>query len=251
MNKDEFAQNQSAITDKNILLAESQLRKQYRKLMKHIVADFESVYDKLLSEKENPTPADLYKLQRYWELFAQVRVKLQKMGETQINLLTSVLEKNYETVYKSIPLPQTFPTTLDTSVLKAVWCADGKTYSERIWENTEKLAQTLNDELVSCIATGKKTTELKNELRKRFNVSYSAVDCLTRTEMAHAQTLAAQQRYKDAGITEVEVWAEQDERKCDICARLHKKRFPIDEKPKVPVHPQCRCCILPVIGQES
>lgn len=237
MNKDEFAQNQSAITDKNILLAESQLRKQYRKLMKHIVADFESVYDKLLSEKENPTPADLYKFQRYWELFAQVRVKLQKMGETQINLLTSVLEKNYETVYKSIPLPQTFPTTLDTSVLKTVWCADGKTYSERIWENTEKLAQTLNDELVSCIATGKKTTELKNELRKRFNVSYSAVDCLTRTEMAHAQTLAAQQRYKDAGITEVEVWAEQDERKCDICGRLHKKRFPIDEKPKVPVHP--------------
>ena len=65
--------------------------------------------------------------------------------------------------------------------------------------------------------------------------------------MAHIQTQAARKRYEDAGITEVEVWADKDERQCDVCAKLHKKRFPIQGAMPIPAHPRCRCTIIPVV----
>ena len=81
-----------------------------------------------------------------------------------------------------------------------------------------------------------------------FKVSYSRADSLIRTEMAHIQTQAAAQRYKDAGLKQFEVWADEDERRCDVCGKLHQKRFFIGEQSKMPpFHPLCRCCVIPVI----
>ena len=125
--------------------------------------------------------------------------------------------------------------------------ADGKSWSQRIWENTERLAAELNEGLIHCVATGKKTTELKNILQERFGVSYSRADALVRTEMAHIQTQAAQKRYEDAGVLEVEVWAPKDERQCEVCGELHMKRFPANGPMPIPAHPRCRCCVLPVV----
>lgn len=65
--------------------------------------------------------------------------------------------------------------------------------------------------------------------------------------MANIQTQAARERYRNAGVAEVEVWADYDERRCDVCGELHKKRFPVNATMPVPAHPRCRCCILPVV----
>lgn len=69
--------------------------------------------------------------------------------------------------------------------------------------------------------------------------------------MTHIQTQAARQRYLDYGISEVEVWADEDERRCDVCGKLHLKRFGIYEKMPIPAHPRCRCCIVPVVDNEK
>ena len=122
-------------------------------------------------------------------------------------------------------------------MINQIWCADGKSWSQRIWDNTDKLQQALNDSLIDCIVTGKKTTELKKNLMKQFNVSFSRADSLVRTEMAHIQTQAAQQRYKDYGIQEVEVWVDEDERTCPICAKHEGERYPINARMPVPFHP--------------
>ncbi len=87
----------------------------------------------------------------------------------------------------------------------------------------------------------------KKLLQERFNVSYNRADSIVRTEMAHIQTQAAKQRYADAGLEEVEVWADKDERRCDVCGKLHQKRFPIGANMPIPAHPRCRWCILPVV----
>ncbi len=105
----------------------------------------------------------------------------------------------------------------------------------------------MNEELVSCVASGKKTTELKQTLQNSFGVSYSNANCVARTELAHIQTKAAQQRYVDSGISFVEVWADEDERRCEKCGKLHKKRYPVNAHIPVPAHPNCRCCVIPVV----
>ncbi len=38
--------------------------------MTSVIKDFENTYLHLLNSKDNPTPADLYKLKKYWEMQA-------------------------------------------------------------------------------------------------------------------------------------------------------------------------------------
>lgn len=84
-------------------------------------------------------------------------------------------------------------------------------------------------------------------LMQDFNVSFNNADTIVRTEMAHIQTQAAIQRYKDYGITEVEILADKDERQCEVCGKLHKKRYPTGANVPIPAHPRCRCSVIPVV----
>lgn len=243
------------VSNKTIRQTEKQLRKYYSDLMTRTLADFEAVYNKLLNavvEGKQPTPADLYRLDTYWQHQAQLRKELNALGEKEIALLSKQFELNYFDVYFSVgTVGETAFSTVDKAMVQqminSIWCADGKSWSQRIWKNTELLAQTLNEELIHCVASGKKPTELKKLLMNRFDVSYQNADMLVRTEMAHIQTQATLQRYKDAGVLEVQVWASEDERRCEHCGKLHKKKYLIGENIPVPNHPNCRCNIVPVI----
>lgn len=250
-----MAEALDAITRKNTKQIQRQLARYYGNAAKRVVADFEATYNKLLAsvaEGKQPTPADLYKLDKYWEMQGQMRQQLRRLGEKQVALLTKQFELQFFDIYYSIALEgkKAF-TTIDSAavqqLINQIWVADGKSWSERIWANTELLAETLNEELIACVAAGKKTTDLKNILQDRFGVSYSNADMLARTEMAHIQTQSARQRYEDYGIQEVQVWADKDERRCDVCGKLHQKRVPIDAQMPIPAHPRCRCCIVPVV----
>lgn len=253
--QDRMAQSQTALTAKSVKQVEKQLSKYYASAMRHTLEDFEATYNKLLAaveEGKQPTPADLYKMDKYWQLQGQLRQELRKLGEKQVTALSKAFEANFFEIYYSINIEgaEAF-STLDTKgvlqLINQIWCADGKSWSQRIWENTEHLAQTLNDELIACVAAGKKTTDLKNALQARFGVSYSRADALVRTEMAHIQTQAAKQRYTDYGIQEVEIWADKDERRCEVCGELHQKRYPVGAAVPIPAHPRCRCCVVPVV----
>ena len=249
------AKAQTRLTNKSIRQTEAQLKKYYKQTMSSVIAEFEATYNKLLSTMEDgrePTPADLYKLDKYWQLQAQLRGELQKLGDRQAVLFSKNFELHFFDIYYSFGVPgatafSTMSAEGARQMINQIWVADGKSWSQRIWHNTERLLETLNDGLIECVVSGKKTTELKNILQERFGVSYSRADALVRTEMAHIQTQAATQRYKDYGIQEVEIWADQDERRCDICGDLHQKRYPVGAQVPIPAHPRCRCCVVPVV----
>lgn len=253
------ASTQEKLTDKSIADTEKQLTQYYLKSMEKIIGQFEQTHNKLLSsieEGKSPTPADLYKLDKYWQLQAQLKKELQKLGDTQHILLSKKFLEQYETIYNAMALKDDkFFTDLDRKaaqqMIQQIWCADGKSWSNRIWTNTDKLQQALNDNLLDCVLTGKKTGELRKLLMNEFDVAYNRADRVVRTEMAHIQTQAARQRYLDSGISEVEVWASEDERRCEKCGKLHMKRFPIYDVMPVPAHSNCRCCIIPVVEDRT
>lgn len=256
--QDRQAEAQTKLTERGIKRAEKQLQKYYASAMERTIKDFEDTYNKILAAVEDgrqPTPADLYKLDKYWQSQARLRDELQKLGDKQALLLSKEFELNWFDIYYSFgelgePAFSSIDKPAVQQMINAIWCADGKSWSQRIWENTERLAETLNEGLIHCVATGKKTTELKNILQERFGVSYSRADALVRTEMAHIQTEAAKKRYADAGIQEVEIWAPKDERRCEICGELHQKRYPAGAAVPIPAHPRCRCCVIPVVEIE-
>lgn len=249
------AKAQQKLTSKSIRATEIQLRKYYASSMEKILGQFELTYNKVISrvdEGKTPTPADLYKLDTYWQLQGQLRAELRKLGERQAVLLSKQFEEHFFDIYFSIGLPgEPMFNTLDNAMVQqminTIWCADGISWSQRIWTNTEKLQEALNNNLIHCVATGKKTTELKKLLQEDFGVSYNRADSLVRTEIAHIQTQAAQKRYEDYGIQQVEVLVDEDERTCPICAKHEGEKYFINEQMPVPFHPRCRCCMIPVI----
>lgn len=249
------AKAQAALTERSIAQTEKQLKIYYKQSMLKTLGEFEKTYSKIFQTKLEGlevTPADLYKLDTYWQMQGQIRAELQKLGEKEITLLSKNFVKQFQRVYDSIALPSgEMFSNIDKAtieqIVSQIWCADGKSWSQRIWTNTEKLQQALNDNLIHCVTTGANPQELKHLLQKDFGVSYSRADSVVRTEMAHIQTQAAQKRYTDYGVTEVQVWADEDERRCDKCGELHEKKYLITDVMPIPAHPRCRCCIIPVV----
>lgn len=250
-----LAKAQEAVTKKTEKQIDKQMRKYYRAAAERIIEDFERVYEKVLLQQaagKAVTPALLYRLDAYWKMEGQLRNVLERFGDKQISLLSKYFKSHYFGVYNSLNIDGLVSfSTIDEAAVKqiinSIWVADGKTFSQRVWNNTERLLETLNEELVNCVLTGAKTSTLKQKLQERFDISYHRANTLARTELAHLQTRAAEERYKSYGIKYVEVLVDVDDRTCDRCKALVGKKFPINEAPTLPLHPNERCCLIPVI----
>ena len=241
---------QNEFTNMSIQQTEKAIKKQYRIALKGVMRDFVDTYEKVLKAGDNPTPADLYKLDKYWQLQNTLSKILQELGDKEVKEYTLQFSRQYEGIWKIISLPTDTAFGLADmpkaeQIINQIWCADGMSWSQRVWKNTEMLKQELNDKLVECMLAGRKTTQLKQELIDVFGVSYNRANTLVRTEMAHIQTQTAQARYKDYGIQEVEVLAE--DAGCKHCQALDGQKFSIMGQMPIPAHPNCRCCIVPVI----
>lgn len=260
---------QQNLSDKSIDEMNKQLRKYYLSAMQNTIKDFEAVYDKVLAAAEDGkpiTPAWLYQLDRYWQMQAQLKDTLQKLGDKTCNTLSAGFEQEYKHIYSALTIDsegkavkaaisdKAFVTINEQGakyVANQVWCADGKSWSQRVWDNINDLQQTLNDGLIDCVATGKKTTELKKQLMERFNVSYGRANTLVRTEITNIETQAALDRYKAYGSKQVQILVDADDRTCDSCAGKQKQFVDIDKAESgvnvPPFHPNCRCCVIPVV----
>ena len=253
--QDRMQEQQRALTQRRIDEMDEQIKKYYRSTSKKVIQEFENTYNSILAQldkDQEPSPALLYKLDTYWKLQATCNRELESMGDRTIKALTKQFIITFQEVYDSYALPSgAHWSTLDKGsieqMINQIWVADGKSWSARVWDNTADLQETLNNELLHIVVAGKKGTELKQLLQERFNVSYHRANALVETEVAHIQTQAAKTRYKDAGITKVQIWADFDERRCDECGQYHKKIYDINAPLPLPLHPRCRCTIVPVI----
>lgn len=252
------AEEQNALTNRGIKAAERQLKSYYTDTMFAIMTDFENVYLKVIAniaEGKNPTPADLYKLDAYWKMQAKLEAELVRLGDRQIKQFTKSFTDHYKNAYKiALPAGSAFTeisTETAEQMINSVWVTDGKRWSDRVWNNTAMLKSELNKGLIDCVTTGKPTSVLKERLTERFGVAYNRADSIVRTEYSHIQNEAARKRYRDSGVKQVEVWADPDERTCDICGKLHEKKFDVNGAVPVPAHPRCRCRVIPVIEIEE
>ena len=78
--KNRLFEAQKKWTDKDIDVINKILRHYYKIARENIVEDFEAVYDKVLAQAEEGkpiTPADLYKLDKYYKMQAQLQDTLQ------------------------------------------------------------------------------------------------------------------------------------------------------------------------------
>lgn len=242
----------------------TQLNKYYEKVMYQVIRDFEEVYNKLMATitaGTKPTVADLYKLDRYWQMQANLRNLCEALGNKEVALLSKAFEEQWEETYMAAALPS----ELDFSqisesnahaMVQTIWLNDGKTFSDRIWQSTTNLASTLNEEFVHMIVSGRSDADLRKKLmtivHDNVGNARARVNTLIRTETAHIQYAAAEKRYKDSGVEEfIVLGREEHPLKCD-CKKLDGTRWRFDDPnaPKFPRHPNCRCRIKPIPTNE-
>ena len=127
-------------------------------------------------------------------------------------------------------------------------------YSERIWKNTDKLANTLKEVIGSAIARGESYSKTARRIRERFGVTQYEATRLVQTETCYFQNQAEIEALKMMGIKKYKFIATLDSRTSDIC-RGHDKKVYNTEDAKAgenlpPLHPNCRSTISAYLGEE-
>ena len=138
-------------------------------------------------------------------------------------------------------------------LIRTPW--NGRNYSERIWNNTQKLSETLKDEVLQAVLTGKKEKDVTDGLINRFNVGEFESKRLIRTETAHINNEMEALSYEEADIEKYRFVAVLDTRTSHICREHDYKVYKVSERQVgvnyPPLHPFCRSTTIAVFDDED
>jgi SPP1 gp7 family putative phage head morphogenesis protein len=130
-------------------------------------------------------------------------------------------------------------------ILKTPW--SDKNYSQRIWKNNAKLAQTIQQTIVQATHRGTSIDTLSRLVSRRMDVGVSDARRLVRTELNFSENRAAYDSIKDAGMKYYRFIATLDRRTSATCREHDGHVYELDEyspgSTAPPLHPNCRSTI--------
>lgn len=139
-----------------------------------------------------------------------------------------------------------------TAMLNERW--SGKNYSQRIWGNTDILAQSVSEIVGGALLSGQSIAKTSRQIRERFDVSKYYADRLVRTETNHFNNEADAMAYEEMDVEMYVFMATLDTRTSTKCQELDGQKFPLKErevgKNYPPMHPNCRSKTRAYMGEE-
>ena len=226
--------------------------KEYNNLLKTAPLEAKKLY------LEIETLAARSRMSHLDSLKAQIDMEMVKLifgvEDSAKNALTSIYRDTYTEVTKDLGINTIVSRDKIKTVLDRPW--SGANFSQRIWSNTDKLAQTVKQEIVNGMIQGINLQTMTKRVSERFETAKkNDVERLLRTEVNYTLNQATLDGYKEAGIEKYEFSATLDSRTSQICSELHGEVFEI-KKIAVglnypPMHPRCRSTTIPIIDYES
>ena len=192
--------------------------------------------------------------ERYVAVEGAIYARIKRLAADETERLTDRLNTAYQEGYygmlddtaKGLDVGLNFSMLNDRAIEEAVsakW--HGKRFSERIWSNTDRLAQAAQTIVVRSLMTGASEAKTARELAEEFEVEKYHATTLVRTETAHIHAMADKKAYEDLGILEYKYLATLDYRTCHICGALDGMVFKVSEiregENYPSMHPRCRC----------
>lgn len=139
-----------------------------------------------------------------------------------------------------------------SALLSERW--SGKNYSQRIWGNTDLLAESLSEILGGALMSGQSIEKTSRQLRERFDVSKYYADRLIRTETNHFNNEADAMAYEEMDVDKYVFLATLDTRTSTKCQEMDGEVIPLKErqvgKNFPPLHPNCRSKTRAYMGEE-
>ncbi len=194
-----------------------------------------------------------YRMKRLTALLESTNKRMQELYGVTLNDTTSFLrniipEAYYHTIFDIAqgigeqPVFSAVNTRLINQIVNDQW--SGKNYSQRIWWNTSKLSEDVQQLLTTAAMTGESIYKTSRRLSERFGESMNNSVRLIRTETTYSCNQAELASYSALDIDRYKFTATLDTRTSSICQELDGKVFETkDAKAGVnlpAMHPNCR-----------
>lgn len=241
--------NEEAGVDKLSAETSKRIAQLYRRSYSRLESEINALYAEILDKGiENMSRTDLYNLNHYVALRDAVAKEARGLASAQDEALSSLLEHitidTYESNMEAFGLEFSLVAEMQAKAIATEnW--SGVSYSSRIWKNAEGFNVRVMDDVESLVVGGRMPADVKQKLMEDYSVSWNEADRLIRTESSRAYNKSARDSYTAAGIERCEYIAESD--CCDICREFKGRKLPIAEFPELPMHPNCRCTIAPIV----
>lgn len=198
-----------------------------------------------------PVRTSIYKLDRLEGLQYSVRMHQLNISAVNQQAISEHLNKQAlrgaNAAMETMGFGKNFYTVNSDIVKKFVdvpWC-NGLSFSQRIWQDGDKLANYITTDIAQGFARGTSYQKLTKQLRTRFEgVAKKDAYRLIYTEGTYVMAESSIQPFTE-DFDEYRISTAADGKVCDICASVARQTFKIkDRKPGInfpPFHPWCRC----------
>lgn len=256
--------NQISLADAKKLLTKDELKE-----FKWTLAEYTQKAKSGAWKKELENASARIHIQRLEALQLQVKNSIETLRNKENEMLEDYLIKNYEDTYyhslyeisKGLNLKTSFA-TLDKNKINQVigkpWLKDGKTFSDRIWQDKEQLINTLRTKITQSFITGSTLDEAVEDISKFVSDKIKNKEYVARrlleTESAAYASKAQIEAFKSIDVEKYEIVATLDLHTSEICQEMDGKVFNISDQEigvtVPPFHSHCRTVIAPYFDDE-
>lgn len=124
------------------------------------------------------------------------------------------------------------------------------------WVISETTRDLLRADIAAAIEEGESNDDLAGRLEDNYAFSDARAETIARTETAYADVAGNLNAYRESGQVESKRWLISADA-CDECLLLEDEvvgldeDFPNDGGDGPPLHPNCRCDVLPVLSDDE
>lgn len=210
------------------------------------------------------SPAYAHRIGRLNDLDSKISDMCSRLASAEIGVDTEHLGNIIQNAYMQTVFDVTkgadyraafdlIPESRVKAILSTNW--SGQMLSQRVWDNTNALADGLKHDMLVGIMAGKSEQHMADDIMNRCGVGAFEARRLVRTETTCVANMAELYGYKELDIDEYEFSACLDSRTSDLCRELDGKVFKRNSAQSgvnlPPMHPFCRSTTLPVLPSEE
>lgn len=257
-----FASKHHLTRDEAINLLSEADSKDFEKLLEAYKNKTGAQKREVLAELE--APAYKTRMKRLDDIDKSINRLINAVASKERDAIDKTMRKVYESSYHHAVYEAARMSGLDLqtgpidegaleTILKKKW--SGQNYSERVWNNTQKVADALKEEFMIGALTGKTEKEMTDSINEQFLSGRNKARRLVRTESSYIHNEAHFQAYKDYGIEEYRFVATLDLRTSQICRERDGSVYRVNDK-KIgvnapPMHPWCRSTTIMNLDDET
>lgn len=210
--------------------------------------------------KELENASARYHISRLEAIKLHIQQSLEVLFGNQLDALDSVMRSVYTDgyyhtayeIHKGLGVGWKFA-ALDertiSKVIKTPWAADGKNFSERVWDNRRKLVSELNKALTQNIILGQDPQKAIRTIAKKMNTSKVNAGKLVMTEKAFFSSVAQGDCFRELDVEQYEIVATLDFKTSPLCRDMDGQHFPMSQYEAgvtaPPFHVYCRTTTVP------